>query len=655
MRNSWILFLFLLCAASGLLQGQTRLTKKSASGNSAPNVQDSTRQRKSSKIKKPVAAIEDYQIVSHERDTTFVDTTLSIQKEYKFNYLRRDRFGLMQFANVGQTYNSLTIDTRSQNSLPLFAGQARHFNYFRKEDMRYFSVPTPFTELYWKTAFEQGQTLDAFFTVNTNRRLNFSVAYKGLRSLGNYQNALTSTGNFRFTTNYQTENGRYKMRGHVVFQDLLNEENGGLRDEDLVFFTSGNEEFLDRSLFDPNLDDAENILVGRRFHLDHSYQVIKPADSLASHSLDIKHTMGFEDRYYQFTQQGRSTSFFGPAFTSRIDDKVTLEDFYTSIGALYNNRILGRFEASLGYKNLNYGYDQVVELEGEAISNRIKNDLMHFDGRYSNSFGDLRLDARLGVNFSQEFEGNYLDANIGYTFLEHLNLIAGLNLNSRRPNFNQLLFQSDYLNYNWDNQASFNNINTQQIYAQLLSDKWLNVFFDVSNIQNFTYFNLDSTNEGVRIVKPTQSGESIQYLRVKLQKEFVYGKFALDNTVLYQTSNSVALNVPEIVTRNTLYYTDQFFRNALKLQTGVIFNYFTEYHMNRYDPLLAEFYTQNEDKIGGFPRLDFFLNFQVRQTRVFFKAEHLNAAWTGYNYFSAPNHPFRDFKIRFGLVWNFFL
>ena len=32
------------------------------------------------------------------------------------------------------------------------------------------------------------------------------MAYKGLRSLGIYQQSLTSNGNFRFTTNYQTKN-----------------------------------------------------------------------------------------------------------------------------------------------------------------------------------------------------------------------------------------------------------------------------------------------------------------------------------------------------------------------------------------------------------------------------------------------------------------
>jgi hypothetical protein len=115
------------------------------------------------------------------------------------------------------------------------------------------------------------------------------------------------------------------------------------------------------------------------------------------------------------------------------------------------------------------------------------------------------------------------------------------------------------------------------------------------------------------------------------------------------------LNVPEVTTRNTLYYTNFFFKRALFMQAGVTFNYFTQYNMNAYDPLLAEFYVQTDQEIGGFPRFDVFVNAKIQQTRIYIKAEHINSAWTGYDYYSAPNYPYRDFVIRFGLVWNFFL
>ncbi len=91
-----------------------------------------------------------------DNDTTVVDTTLSIAKEYQFNYLRRDDFELLPFPNVGQTYNTLAISFDEENTKPLFAAQSHHLNYIDVEDIKYYSVPTPLTELYFKTAFEQG-------------------------------------------------------------------------------------------------------------------------------------------------------------------------------------------------------------------------------------------------------------------------------------------------------------------------------------------------------------------------------------------------------------------------------------------------------------------------------------------------------------------
>ena len=75
-------------------------------------------------------------------------------------------------------------------------------------------MATPLTELYFKTAFEQGQQLDSFFTINPNKQFNFSLAYKGVRSLGKYQHSLTSTGNLLVTSNYQSKNNRYQSSLH---------------------------------------------------------------------------------------------------------------------------------------------------------------------------------------------------------------------------------------------------------------------------------------------------------------------------------------------------------------------------------------------------------------------------------------------------------
>lgn len=652
---SRVIFTLLVFSGFQLLSAQTlkpvnkKLNERSINDSTATNRKSTTNKN----IKDEKASIDMYKIISFERDTTYLDTTLSIQKEYKYNYLRKDNFELIAFSNIGQTYNTLSFDFQNTQTLPLFGARARHFNYMEIEDVNYFQVPTPLTELMYKTAFEQGQLLDAFFTTNISKLFNFSIAYKGLRSLGKYQHILTSTGNFRFTTNYTTKNNRYQARAHIYMQDAMNQENGGLTDEGVANFESGEEEFKDRSVFDPNFENAESILRGKRFHLEHQYNLIQQNDSLSSNILGIGNIVSFEDKYYQYDQTARS-DYFGEAFRqSSLRDRVTLENFYNRFFANYQNDILGEVSFNIDYNNYNYGYNSLVILNEQTITNRLKGGIVKLGGTYKNTIGQFDVQGELGINISGDFEGNFLKAQASYKLTDDIYVNGNFNTSSHAPNYNWLLYQSDYINYNWDNSNSFDNISSQQLAFELESQNLANISFDYNTITNYAYFAKDEQDN----VKPFQSSATINYLRIKAGKEFVYGKFALDNTVMYQNvlNGTNIINVPQIITRNTLYFSSDIFKRAMFFQTGIIFNYFTKYNMNAYDPLLAEFYVQNDTELGGFPRMDFFINAKIRQTRIFLKAEHFNSSFTGYNYYSAPNYPYRDFTVRFGLVWNFFL
>ena len=140
----------------------------------------------------------------------------------------------MPFANIGQTYNTLSYDLKRSDLMPGFGASAKQFDFKGIKDMQYYQVATPFTELAFKTAFSQGQLLDALFAANTSRKFNYSIGYKGLRSLGKYQHVLSSSGFFRFTAHYTNPKNPYQFKAHVAMQDAFNQENGGISDEDLV-------------------------------------------------------------------------------------------------------------------------------------------------------------------------------------------------------------------------------------------------------------------------------------------------------------------------------------------------------------------------------------------------------------------------------------
>ena len=604
--------------------------------------------------------IEDYKIVSIKNDTITVDTSLTIAKDYKFNYLRKDRYGLLPFANTGQGHNTLVYNFDKQSTLPNSVAQSRHFNYLEVEDIKYYYLPTPVTELYFRSAFEQGQQLDAFFTINTSPRLNFSVAYKGLRSLGKYQNALTSTGNFRLAGSYRTKNDRYRINAHWVAQDLLNQENGGLQEQAIEQFTSNDNQFNDRSRLLVNFEDAENILDGTRVYVNHHYKLLGKKDSITDYALKIGHVFNSDDKFYEYRQDA-ANAIFGEAFQqSNFRDRTNNEETYNELFAVYNDKNLGelKFQANATYYN--YGYNSVLiqDTDGDGIEERIPNRLqgtiIAVGGGYKNTIGKINIEGNAQVNITGDFDGFNIFGKASYDIAPDKVFSASILSNSRPAGYNHLLYQSNYINYNWHNAPIYDNVQTNTLSATLEANKWINLDASASTISNYTYFGIDATDG---LVNSFQTNETINHLKITANREVKVGKFGLDATVTFQnvSGQENILNTPDILTRGSLYFTDRLFKKALFLQTGFTVQYFTEYYLNSYDPVLAEFYVQNEQEIGGFPLVDFFVNMKVRQTRIFFKAEHLNSGFTGNDFFSASGYPYRDFNVRFGIVWNFFL
>lgn len=597
--------------------------------------------------------IDYYKIISADRDTTFVDTTLNIQRMYRFNYLRRDNFELLQFSNVGQTYNSLAYSFDKLNLKPLFAAQSHHFNYKDVEDINYYNVPTPLSELYFKTAYTQGQQMDAFFTVNTSPQWNFSLQYKGVRSLGKYQHILTSTGDFLFTTNYRTKNQRYHIRGHFSAQNLLNEENGGLRDSSLLLFINDDPEFRDRGRLDVKFENAENRLKGQRVYLDHYYHLVARGDSISYSLLTFGNELTFEDKFFKFSQDSPYKE-FGPSYEdSKLYTKTTLEDFNAKVYADFEHSLLGKFTAWTNYNDFNYGYNSVLDLDAGRIPNRIKGNIISAGGAYEKEYRGFSISGKGGINIAGDFDANYLQGSAAYNLHDDYVARATIGIHSVAPNFNFILYQNDYKNYNWKN--DFSNIKSQELKFEIDTRKYGNASVSYTGIDDYVYFGI---KENDSTPSPIQAGKRVNYLKVKAQKQFDFGYFGFDNTLMYQEvmGGEGALNVPKFITRNTLYYKDHWFKKALYLETGVSFRYFTKYNMNSYDPVLAEFYVQNEQKLGGFPLVDLFLNARIQQTRIYFIYENFTALFGGKNdYFAAPGYPYRDNVFRFGLVWNFFL
>ncbi|MES2240713.1 MAG: putative porin [Bacteroidota bacterium] len=651
-----ILFFLYFLALPTLMFSQKKDLKKDPREDEDPKQSFSDRLKgTNSKDTTKVASIDMYRFITLERDTTYLDTALTIEREYSHNYLRRDLFGLLAFSNEGQPYNTLQYSLTENSPYPEFGFKGKQFNFLEANQIRYSSVATPVTELYFKSILGKGHSVDSFFAVNLSPNLNFSIAYKGLRSEGKYINQLVSTGSFRFTTSYNTKSKRYFLNAHFTGQDALNEENGGITT--IEDFESKDSKYANRQRLQVYLTDAESTLKAKRIFVDHSFR-INPTQG--ANNLYVTHQLNYENKFFEYFQPTiisavgtRAVYRFGDAIvTSNLKDQTHYNKMYNKAAVMYENTTLGKFQFFIDDFRSNFYYNRILIQDNGVIPSSLSRNINSFGGQYEYQKNKWHGKFLLSRSITNQSLSN-LDAKLNYDLNDDFQFVFGYQNLNKLPNDNYNLFQSNYVSYNWSNNFANEKIN---VLSGSAITPWFDASLQISTLTDHLYFENTATDETQQIVRPNQYGGTIKYLSLKLNKELTFGKFALNNTVLYQKTdqNDAILNVPQLVTRNTIYFTNFFFKKALFLQTGITLNYFTNYFANDYNPVIGEFFVQQKKEIGNYPNLDFFINAKIQRTRIYLKAEHFNAAYTGNNFYSAPNNPYRDMTIRFGLIWNFF-
>jgi hypothetical protein len=606
-------------------------------------------------LKTEKATIDMYRFVSRERDTTYIDTSLTIHREYSFNLLRKDIFGLLPLANVGQPYNTIDFGLTQQNLLPEFGFHAKKFNYLKPENILYGSVATPVTELFFRSTIGGGHLLDSYFTMNFSPNMNVGISYKALRSDGKYNNNGVTSSNFKLNSSYSSDSKRYVLFSNIIFNDISNEENGGIIDKSN--FESGSSDFTNRQSIEVYLQDAASLLKSRSFFVDHSFR-INPKVSI--NNLNLNHVFNYENQSNNYTQSTVTTTVNGDAIyrfgdsyvTSSINDNTNFNKMFNQLGLQYENDNLGKFKFFINDFRSNFYYNKILILDAQTIPDALNYTINNIGGNYLYKKRNWNLDATISKSISQQTASN-IEAELEYQFNDLNQIKLGFQNLSKIPDNPYSLFQSSYVNYNWKN--DFKNELYNSLHATL-ETQWFNASLNYKIINHFLYFENVATDADQQIVAPKQYDNTINYFSVKINKNLAFNKFGFDNTILFQQVQQadLILNVPQLVTRNTIYYSNHFFKKALFLQTGITFNYFSSFYANEYNPIVGSFFTQTNTKIGNYPLFDVFVNGKIQRTRIYIKAEHINSSFTGYNYYSTPQSPYRDFAIRFGLVWNFF-
>lgn len=603
--------------------------------------------------------IEDYKFwTQRSPKPEVIDTTLTIESLYNQNFTQKDVFGKMFFPNFGQTFNPLEFEESNPRIHLLPTGKS--FNYIYAEDVKYYDVKTPSTEFIYENGLREGQYLSTTFTHNITPRWNYSVRYRGLRSVGRYANSLSANNAFITTLSHKSKNDKLRIWMHYMSQNIDNEENGGIQDlaefeQDDSLGTTNRQNIL------VNLDNTDTEFDSRRFHLGASYGLFGKAktDSLAAAStpLKLKNVFTYEKQKYLYKENQAEDYYQSAVFADmgrrNLRSFETLQNTST-LEFTWGERLL--IEAGVRYEN-------VKLYAPEALSQGLVNIPQQMDDNLIGGVAKLYFDwnEKIKLNTDAEFKsGEFfkslynVNAILDIQPIDGYHIIGGALIQSAYPSLNLVYNQSFYKDFNFYN-SGFQNTNTQKLFGKIDLRK-LNTDVEATlyNVENYVYVSSD--------FKPRQLDGSISLFQIKANNLLTYKKFNLRTTVQYQkvTQNEAFLPLPDLIARASIYWQSKVFDNAAEVQIGFNANYFTEFESREFFPVINEFMLQRTNaegeiqKIGGFPMIDFFLNIKVDRMRIYLRADHFNTFWGENNYYSAPNTPFRDFKIQMGVKWYLF-
>lgn len=532
---------------------------------------------------------------------------------------------------------------------------------FRPEDALDYNTTTPFTQLNYFNGGGRGKSenlVDVWHIQNIRPFWNAGFRYNLLSADGAYSHQKSKTYNFAFFSSYEKDRIAISMFinqnvGHYA-------ENGGIENLSDIRDTSLDPKVVGTNLvLEPRNNFFNfNFKVLAQYNIGKGKEIITRVDSVkmdTTTSYPMKATFDFkiEDNQYKFKEETVEENFFKNTYINTVSnsDKIKNRDYNIGTKLIINEhpkyKYLPGVYAGLNFKYLSYEQRTSLDTINNFGSSK-------YTGTYLTA-GTFNMDSTTLFNFdiygSFCLLGDYTaDYTLGGEIIQYLNKgrNSSITVNALLETKTSNHFYSRYFgNHNvWEN-------NFSKIHAYNLKGYYTNkrlrteVGVALNNTKNYIYFDTEAA--------PRQYDGDLMIFTAWIKQHFKLGNFHFDQKVYYQVCNKediVAL--PEIALYSHNYYQNRLFKKVLGLQIGLDLFYNTSFYANAYEPSIMQFYNQNIEKTGNYPKLDVFLTLNIKRADLFVKYEHINEFIGNRNFFSAYTYPINPAKFKFGIRWNFF-
>lgn len=565
-----------------------------------------------------------------------------IEKDEKVNLDTSSLFNFHKYRKDNQ-YLWLGNNGLSSFSLVFNPNNEIGFNYsYLLKDVSNFSykeynVFAPFTSI----KYVQGARLEQYFelthTQNFSKRGNFSLTYKKINSDGSYLRQKTNNNDLAASVWYATK--RYKASFFANRIKNTTQQNGGLVNDSS--FTIISDFGSNRKTISVNLDSAEDLKIANQLALFQQLTLSNSLDSLGngtSNKVHFNSKFTNSKRYY-------------------IDGEIN-SDFYQNIfidSTETNDSIkLNQIEQEIAYEIIHKNSQHTITLRPKA--NYYYTDYRQashhlFFNEFSVGFNGGYKSLKSSITTSLDFFINGYRQN-NYQFNTYLDRQLSTNvewfLSATLQKYNPSL---DLVEYNgnhtvWNN--DFVATEAMSFSTGTKKNKWnILASFTYTDIKNPIYFNYE--------LQATQALDYTQILQADIAKEFNLKKWKITPQFVYQYTGGILMyRLPNYFGSLKLGYSFKAFKKTLGVFTGLKVTYYNNVQLMSYSPSIGQFYLADNNAIGNYPFVDFFINTQIKSVRLFFAMTHLNQGLTKQtNYFGAMHYPLEDRAYKVGLNWNF--
>jgi len=536
---------------------------------------------------------------------------------------------------------------------------------FKLENIPYFNTTRPYSQFIYSLGSKQEQVASLLHTQNITPNWNFALLFRNINSPGFFQNQFANYNGGFLSSNYLSKNQKYSLKLGMVLNKNRSDESGGITADS--FLTMSN--IVDRRQIPtvitniPTSSSRSTVLNQYRnteINLDHSYRwgVNDTLYNEDSTQMTPRFTPKFALRHQFQTQLDKHT------FHDRLPNYKRYAFIADSLPFVYNdtnrneqylNSFINKF-SFLGFigkpgkqanieAGIGNGIHQIKDklstnassttvlsnfifgkISKEALSENQwsynANAIFHFAGY---TIGDLLLQANISKHFS----------NIGSFDLGILQTLT-------TPPVNATKFATNY--YVIENDLKKSSYTT--ISAGLYIDK-LKLRLSGNNILAGNYIYYDTN------YKVQQYENVFNVFQIQAVQDFKIGYYhAYTEGLIQQLAGAAPINIPFLMLRHISAYERYIFQNKLWFNVGLEMRYNTPFVSSGYSPYFNQFlYRTGVEKSKNLPEFTAFLNFRVKQFRLFVSGDQLQQLIFKKNVMHFPLYPMQNAMVRFGVNW----